>query len=294
MFARKNKWLVLVLLCSLFSNATYATSHTPKIVIDKGGFSFYSSYKLQIPASPGISPSELIVNTVARSHTTVAASYNGPIGHGPFSMTVYFPFNETTARITTTELHNKRRERRQAIYREINITPASIWYSGLHKLLTRLGSQFDPNRHKQKKYSILREPKIASPTTASHIHIESLHECKLDLTYNIRVTSRLPTNSSLSEGFLVDVAMEEKVVENHGNGKILVVKAVFCTKRRATTSDPKAIIEFIKTKKGLQVISRTNIKRSSLWYPWVKKVIEKSVKRYYRCKSKHENMENSK
>ena len=140
MFDRKNKWLLLVLFCSLFSNAMYATNPKPKIVIDKGGFSFYSSYKLQIPASPGISSSELIVNAVARSHTTVAASYSGPIGCGPFSMTVYFPFHETTARITTTELYNKRRERRQAIYRETNITPTSVWYSGLNELLTKLGS----------------------------------------------------------------------------------------------------------------------------------------------------------
>ena len=293
MFHRKNRWLLLVLFCALFSNAMYAANPKPKIVIDKGGFSFYSSYKLQILASPGISPSELIVNAMARSYTTVAASYSGPIGCGPFRMTVYFPFNETTTRITTTELYNKRRERQQAIYREINITPTSIWYSGLNQLLTRLGSQFDPNRHKQKKYSILREPKITSPTIAP-VHIEPLHGCKLDFTYNIRVASRLSMHSSLSEGFLVEVAMEEKVVENHGNKKVLVAKAVFCTKRRATISDPKSIIEFIKTKNGLQVISRTNIKRSSLWYPWVKKVVEKSVKRYYRCKSKHENKENYK
>ena len=284
MFQIKNR-LLLVISCALFLNPMYAASRAPKIVIDEGGFTFQSSYKLQIPSSPGISPSELVVNAVAGCDTTVTQSYSGPICCGSFGMSVYFPFNDSTVRITTMALGN----RRQAIFRETNITPSSIWYPALNKLLTRLGSQLDPYRSEKKKYSILRKPKIHSPST-SFVHIEPLPGSTLYLTYSMRIASRLPMNSSLAERVLVDVTMEEKVVEGHGNRKALVAKAVFYTKRHATTSDPKSTIEFIKTKNGLQEISRTNIKSSSIWYPWVEKVIEESVSQYDRCKNKHLNI----
>ena len=273
MLTMKNRVLMVVMPFVLFVNILNAADHHPKMVIDKGGFVFESPYKLTISPREGISPSELVVLARAGSNTTITTCYNGPIGPGSSYLGLHFRLNDAASWITTAELRNGQ----QGIYQEMNITPSSVWYNSLRALLTKFGSQFDPQKHKKKKYSILQRPK-----TLPIVHVAPLPGCTLHTTYSMRIVSRLSQRSSLAERVVVRVVIEENMSKGHQDKTALTIKAIFCTKRHATIDDPKSMIKYIYTKKGLSEISRENIKRSSLWYPWVKKIIKKSVRRYHR------------
>lgn len=69
-------------------------------------------------------------------------------------------------------------------------------------------------------------------------------------------------------------------IHGKNNRKKIYALAKFYIKEAATEDDARSVIRFCLTKGALKVISMQNVKRSSIWYPGVKEIVKRSIKKY--------------
>lgn len=268
------RWILGIIICMnvfLGMSSLAAVHNTSKFRIEPGSYAFGSLYRLHIPTSA----TDLIVQMEMQRYVRIIRAINGPII--PSALCIHLKFNvDDTPTAAKINLYSNG----QYKITEIGIDSSSEWYPALKKLVEMLC----------KKYIVVQDYKIKGGYVAKDntVSIRPLKGCQLITTDAVRIMSLKSRRSSFARRTLVKVAI---TLTTNNNGKeLLTAVASFCTKEGATKADPYSRIKFVKTKKGLKEISRKHIGRSSVWYPGVKKIVEKSVRKYRCFKRAHEKI----
>ena len=119
--------------------------------------------------------------------------------------------------------------------------------------------------------------------TTPTIGIKPLNNRKL----HTRADVSKHTTHSLSKVLSVAVFIKPEIY--HGE-KVLTAKAVFRSKKLITFNEPYSVVKFVLTKHGLKEASRTLFKRSSVWYPAIKKIAQNSIHQYFQFKRYHKHV----
>jgi hypothetical protein len=261
--------------------------------VSPGGYKFYSSYKLKIPATSDKPASELKVHAVVGLETGIEKSPHGKVFPSVFLAALNFKQNGTPACMEA--LYGWDRKIKKA---KENISSSSVWHEGLESIFHEVvDKQFDTmipwllkERNNWLQVMKTMKPKSINPKEAeATTQIQALPGCKLETTYSIRFGQYLSDRSPLSPRIVVHITAKKEPVASFGNKKMLTLTATFCTQRMARMKDPESTIKFVQTKNGLREIGRMDVPGSScsVWYPWIKKVVKRGAVQYGKLKKIH-------
>lgn len=252
-----------------------AAKKTPQVEILTGGYTFSSSYSLHC-SSPGMVPSDLIVDVLAGRGIIRAKNHSRPIRPSMFEVQMRFTINNAQGILKASLLNGHKSIRKK------NIKSSSTWYPGLKKLLKKVMTCLDIGKRKNK--SIGDYKKEVNRLRSPHFHIKQLPGSTLHSRYLFRSKTPLSKRPTLQHVVFVKVITAFEIINEYGDKPILTATITSSTQRSRNIFDLIGTIKFAKTKNGLQEITQKNIKHSSKWYSSIKKIANKSVRQYYRFK----------
>lgn len=156
----------------------------------------------------------------------------------------------------------------------------SIWYPALVKIAENIGQNCCGKNVKNSTVC----SKQLNNTTSNLIDIQSLQNYKLHSTCDLDSHRKKIENPKRLN---IDVKEEMYL------GKKTVIATVTFQKKKSHISQSTSFMKFVKTKNGLKAISLVGTKRSSIWYPTIKKEVQKSISRYLKLKRTHNKVTTS-
>lgn len=259
---------IIPLVICFYSHPLVATHKPPRLFIyDYGGYIFTAFYNLQTPSEP----SGLLVKMLAE--------YN--LKHSVCGDRMWLPqmrFLELRFTLNGSQKKVEIWQVDDGDYKVVGLDTitTSIWYHAIKKIAENLGTQCYGSHQQRIKSSPTKHGKMPSAS----VHIKPLKNRKLHATYDLDIRS----SRSRQKPVTVDVDVH---VETYQGKKMIVASATFCDKGVALVQEDYASIKFVNTKRGLKEIAKERVTHASIWYPWVKKVVQKSVNRYLRFKRRH-------
>ena len=278
MYTIKSVLACVIAKCIFFSvtSSLMAQPLPPHVFIIQGGYSFETSVELRDPSSR----EGLVVELRAERETRAAMCVNGPIFPTAFAIYAYCPVKGKIRSVTTFVPHRKEKN----CFLKTDVPASSKWRQVLINLVKHAACVYGV----ADAVDIPKLPKQHTPGRSSlrSIQIRPLHSCTLQTTDAV-CNSSLPHSrySPFPRRVLVEVFISS-TLDKKGRNAIAAV-AKFYTKESATSDDARSVLQFLQTKDGLKLTSMLHIKRSSIWYPGVKEVVRRGIKKYLRFKQIH-------
>lgn len=234
-------------------------------MLAEDSFAFHAFYQLQAASLP----SKLLVEVVHEYNIKSGSCSESPWLPHMRCLELRFTLNGTPNRV---KIWKAAAEKEQYKISGLAACTASIWQPAIKKLAKNLAVLC---RGKQ-KLQTRKQPKLKIVP----IHITPL------ANRTLRTITKLFIHSSSNPRKPVSVIVDVQS-EPYKGEKMVVATATLCTKNPGLMKKEEATIKFVHTKHGLQEISKERMRRSSMWYPWVKKIVEQSVQRYFKFKQIH-------
>lgn len=282
----KNALLATVLSSLFFASPASCVKSQKGIGIYEGGYKFHTSYKISPPAATRDLGSHIVVKLTQGPELCSTKAEFVKNKSPEFLASAEFKLKNLLAHVQTGTGFIKSKKKS-------NIPEKSKWIPAIKQLFntvvkryhiesvrSRAPKNWRPywKKHCKDKYSFEKSPAF---------NIQAQPHCKLHTRYLLKAKSypsRYPKN------VIMDVSTQFEVISQIGPEKVLAVTVAYYSQKHPKLIDPVSVVKFVQKKGDFKVIFKKNIKKSCIWYPKVKTIVKKSVKRFARLKALHNSM----
>lgn len=248
-----------------------ADSQNLQYEMRENGYEFNSSYQIRFPSSKRLSSKHIVIN--ASSGPSIGSNVVFAATDRPFKVALRRKSKKTKKECGL----NAGGANGQIGITKININSSSPMYTAFKKLLNKIVLKYDIAAKQRPLYN----NKPISVKEAKKIRVKALAETSLLAQYYIKITSDLTPNFPYNKTAQVDSYATSEVIKGQ---KIITIKV---GSFRRLKSQNQVFLKFVSNRKGLKVLTRKNIDRTSPWYRICEDAAKKTLDKYIELTVKH-------
>ncbi len=278
-FVMKTMLFTVSLLLGLTSliSSLYARQHVPKVTIRPAGYIFACAYRINLLSHAASPPLDVQFWVGRSAHVVKGCPMHCTMYAGRFDGALQCIIDNQQGVISFEEgKHNKLELTKEHIH------SSSVWYTPLNKIIRsmcRCGSSDMSSK------STLRLPH-AIPVRHP-FRIQSSDECEMSAFYSLDPKSHTP-HAYPPIPVWIHI---KKEATGKGKKSIIVALATFSPHRNRSGGNPRSVLKYAVTKKGIREITREHINKQHVcWVMPVKKAVEKCVDKYLGLKKVHKKL----